>query len=73
MRRVILYPGEDDDWVAACPSLPGCASQGRTKEEAIANIKETIQVYVAALEKDDVPVPEDRWVRCSFPYELIYV
>ena len=48
MRQVIIYPGEDGYWVAKCPSLPGCISQGQTKEEAIANIREAIQGYVAA-------------------------
>jgi predicted RNase H-like HicB family nuclease len=42
MRQVIIYPGEDGYWVAKCPSLPGCISQGRTKEEAIQNIREAI-------------------------------
>ncbi|MDH7574107.1 MAG: type II toxin-antitoxin system HicB family antitoxin, partial [Clostridia bacterium] len=40
MRQVILRPGEDGYWVAECASLPGCISQGNTKEEAIANIRE---------------------------------
>jgi predicted RNase H-like HicB family nuclease len=73
VRRVILHPGEVGDWVAECPSLPGCVSQASTKEEAIAYVKEAIQAYVAALERDNLPVPEDPWIRCSWPYELIYV
>ena len=40
MRQVIIYPGEDGYWVAECPSLPGCVSQGKSKEEVIANIRE---------------------------------
>jgi predicted RNase H-like HicB family nuclease len=52
MRQILLYPGEDDFWVAECPSLPGCVSQGRTREEAIQNIREAIQGYIAALEED---------------------
>jgi predicted RNase H-like HicB family nuclease len=44
MRQVIIYPGENGYWVAQCPSLPPCISQGETKEEAIANIKEAIAV-----------------------------
>jgi len=59
MRQIILYPGEDGYWVAECPSLPGCLSQGQTKEEAITNIREAIQVYIAALEEDGFPVPKD--------------
>ncbi len=61
MRQVVIFPGEDGFWVAECPSLRGCLSQGRTKEEAIVNIPEAIQGYVAALEEDDIPVPEDRF------------
>ncbi|MGD0664063.1 MAG: type II toxin-antitoxin system HicB family antitoxin, partial [Syntrophorhabdales bacterium] len=44
-----------------CPSLPGCVSQGRTKEQAISNIKEAIKGYVAALEEDNLPVPEEKF------------
>ena len=56
MRQVILYPGEDGYWIVECPSLPGCISQGTTKEEAITNIREAISGYIAALEDDQLPV-----------------
>lgn len=59
MRQVIIYPGENGYWVVECPSLPGCISQGKTKEEAIANIKEAIQGYIAALEEDGLLIPEE--------------
>ena len=61
MRQVILYPGEDGYWVAECPSLQGCISQGKTKEEAINNIREAIQGYIAALKEDSLPIPEERF------------
>ena len=61
MRQVIIYHGEDNYWVAECPSLPGCISQGLTKEEAIKNIKEAIQGYISALEEDGLPVPEEHF------------
>ena len=61
MRQVVIYPGEDGYFVVQCPSLPGCISQGKTKEEAIENIKEAIEGYVAALEEDGMPVPEERF------------
>ncbi len=61
MRQVIIYPGEDDYWVVECPSLPGCISQGKTKEEAIINIREAIQGFIAALEEDGIPVPEENF------------
>jgi predicted RNase H-like HicB family nuclease len=43
MRQVILYPGEDGYWVAECYSLPGCVTQGQTKPQAIANMREAIE------------------------------
>lgn len=61
MRQVIIYPGEDEYWVAECPSLPGCISQGQTREEAIQNIREAIQGYITALEDDGLTVPEERF------------
>lgn len=61
MRQIILYPGEDGYWVAECPSLPGCVSQGQTKEEAIMNIREAILGYISALEEDGLVVPEEHF------------
>jgi predicted RNase H-like HicB family nuclease len=54
MRQVIVYPGEDSYWVAECPSLPGCISQGKTKEEAI-------EGYIGALEDQHLPIPPERF------------
>jgi len=59
MRQVILYPGESGYWVAECPSLLGCISQGTTKEEAIANVREAIEGYILALKGDGLLVPEE--------------
>lgn len=61
MRQVVVAPGEDGYWVAECPSLPGCISQGRSREEAIANIKEAIEGYILALQDDKLPVPEEHF------------
>ena len=61
MRQVIICPGEDGYWVAECPSLPGCISQGKTKEETIKNIREAIEVYVASLEEDNLQIPEEKF------------
>jgi predicted RNase H-like HicB family nuclease len=61
MRQALIYPGEDGYWVAECPSLPGCLSQGRTKAEAVANVREAIQLYVAALRADGLPVPGENF------------
>ena len=59
MRQVILYRGEDGYWVAETPSLPGCISQGTTREDAIQNIREAIRGYIRALEEDHLPVPPE--------------
>ena len=56
-----MYPGEDGYWVAECPSLAGCVSQGRTKEEAIVNLKEAIEGYIALLRDDGLPIPEEKF------------
>jgi predicted RNase H-like HicB family nuclease len=61
MRQVIVYSGEDGYFVAECPSLPGCISQGKTREEAVANIKEAIAGYIAALKEDNLPVPDEHF------------
>jgi predicted RNase H-like HicB family nuclease len=58
-RRIILYPGEDGYFVVECPSLPGCISQGKTREEAIENIKEAIALYIESLEAHGEPIPEE--------------
>ena len=59
MRNVLLYTDEDGNWIAEVPSLPGCVSDGRTRDEAIERVKEAIEVYVEALVEDGLPVPED--------------
>lgn len=60
-RRVILYPGDDGYWVIECPSLPGCVTQGKTRDEAIANIKEAIELYIESLQAHGDLVPEDHY------------
>ena len=61
MRQVVVFPGENGYWVAECPSLPGCISQGKTKQEAIANIKEAIEGYIASFEEDGLSVPDEHF------------
>ena len=61
MRQVLIYTGEDVYWIAECPSLPGCISQGKDRAETLENIREAIHGYVAALEEDHLPVPEERF------------
>jgi predicted RNase H-like HicB family nuclease len=60
IRRVLLQPGEDGYVVAEVPSLPGCISQGRTREEALVNIREAIALHEEVLRERGEPVPDDR-------------
>ena len=52
MRQIVVSPGEDGYFVAECPSLPGCISQGKTRPEAIINIREAIEAYIDSLVRD---------------------
>ena len=61
MRQIVIYPGEDGYWVAECPSLPGCITQGKTRKKTIANMQEAIRGYISALEEDHLPVPKDKF------------
>jgi predicted RNase H-like HicB family nuclease len=61
MRQVVVYPGEDGWWVAECPSLPGCISQGETREKVIENIREAVEGYIQSLQEDGLPVPPERF------------
>ena|SRR2546421_4302972 len=55
--RVTIEPDENSMFVAECPALPGCVSQGKTREEAMTNIRDAIQGYLASLKKHDEPIP----------------
>jgi predicted RNase H-like HicB family nuclease len=55
--RVLLEPDEDGVYVAEVPALPGCISQGRTREEAVTNIKEAIAAYLERLNAHGDPIP----------------
>jgi predicted RNase H-like HicB family nuclease len=63
MRFLVrLEQGEDGYVVAECPALPGCVSQGKTPDEALANIREAIQGIVTVRRKHGLPIPEERLV-----------
>ena len=55
--RVLIEPDEDGVFVAECPNLPGCVSQGRTRSEALENIHEAIEGYLASLKANGDPSP----------------
>jgi len=61
MRQAVIYPGEDGYWVAEVPSLPGCLSQGTSREDAIRNIREAIDAWVEAMKSMGEHVPDENF------------
>ena len=59
MRQVILLPDEAGGYTVEVPSLPGCFSQGDTRQEALANIKEAIALHIKSMLAHGEEVPED--------------
>ena len=56
---IIIEKGQESGFVAHVPALRGCVSQGKSKEEALAHVKEAIEAYVEALMQDGLPVPTE--------------
>jgi predicted RNase H-like HicB family nuclease len=62
MRQVILYPDhEDGGWIVEVPSLPGCVSQGETREEALANVRDAIETWIDGARDVGMDVPADNF------------
>ena len=55
--RVIIQKDEEGIFVVECPTLPGCISQGKTRQDALKNIKDAIKGYLKSLKKHNEPVP----------------
>ena len=54
--NVTIDRDEDGAWVVECPAIPGCVSQGRTKDEALANIREAIQLCLEVRAERGMPL-----------------
>jgi len=54
--NVIMERDEDDVWVIECPSIPGCVSQGKTKDEALENIRDAIKLCLEMRSEQDLPL-----------------
>ena len=63
--RIVLEPSEEGGFTAFVPSLPGCISEGRTKEEALENIREAIELYLEPVEDDLVHSPQAETVEIA--------
>ena len=55
--RILIEQDEDGIFIAKCPALPGCISQGRTHKEAVKNIQDAIKGYLESLKKHNEPIP----------------
>lgn len=55
--RVIIEQDEDGAFVAECPALPGCVSQGKSRDEALENIRDAMRAYLESLQQHDDPIP----------------
>jgi len=53
---VTIYPGEDGYYIAECPIIPGCISQGETENEALKNIKEAIELCLEVRKEQGLPL-----------------
>jgi predicted RNase H-like HicB family nuclease len=56
LYRIVIEQDEDGQFVAECPTLPGCISQGQSRDEAVANIKDAMAGYLASLKKHGEPI-----------------
>jgi predicted RNase H-like HicB family nuclease len=54
---VYLEPAEEGGYIASAPTLPGCVTQGETKEKALEMIKDAIRGYIASLRNHGDPLP----------------
>jgi antitoxin HicB len=57
--KVIFEPQDEGGYTTTVPSLPGCISEGDTYDEALANIKEAIELYLESLQADGLPIPDE--------------
>jgi predicted RNase H-like HicB family nuclease len=55
--RALIEQDEDGVFVAHVPALPGCISQGSSRNEALANVREAIEGYLESLRDHDEPIP----------------
>ncbi len=63
--KIILEPSEEGGYTAIVPSLPGCISEGETKEEALKNIREAIELYLEPVEDDQTFTPNAEMIEMA--------
>lgn len=55
--RVVVAQDEDGMFLAEVPALPGCISEGKSRDDAMRNVREAIEAYLESLKKHNEPVP----------------
>jgi predicted RNase H-like HicB family nuclease len=60
-----LERDEDGVWIAECPSIPGCVSQGVTREEALANVREAIELCLEVRAEQGLPLTIESLIRSA--------
>ncbi len=63
--KIILEPSEEGGYTAIVPSLPGCISEGDTKEKALKNIREAIELYLEPVEDDQIFTPNAEMIEMA--------
>lgn len=69
--RILIDKDEDGMFVAEVPALPGCISQGATREESLANIKDAITGYLESLKKHGEPIPPSIYEKNRLSNEIL--
>ncbi|HOV93049.1 MAG TPA: type II toxin-antitoxin system HicB family antitoxin [Candidatus Kapabacteria bacterium] len=59
--KIVLEPAEEGGYTVYVPALPGCISEGDTKEEAINNIKEAIELYLETIEDESIGIEAENY------------
>jgi len=59
MRQAIVYQDEDGAWIAEIPSFPGCHSDGATRDEAVANLREAMKLWIETMKECGQPIPPE--------------
>ena len=68
--RIIVESDEDNVYIASCPALKGCYSQGATIPEAIENIRDAIKLHIEARESLGEPIPVEVLLETVLPSRL---
>ena len=64
--KVVLEPSDDGGFTVYAPSLPGCVSEGDTREEALTNIREAIELYLEPADDDSIPLDKAEVLELAF-------